>query len=236
MDDGLANLALLAVLFVGSHLYFSHLGIRKFFIHRWGVWPFRIIYSTVSVILFLQMLASYKVAPYMELFQPALILAPLIVMAPAAILIVCGYTVSNPSAAGLDTGGYGETIPGILKITRQPVMWGVGLFAVSHMLANPDAANLIFFGALAVLALGGAFHLDRRKCEEGGENWEALCEQSSFVPFWAILSGRARVTPGQIGWLRIAGGLALFAGLVLAHEAAIGVAPLTPELMQKIQV
>ena len=235
MDDRLVELAVLASAFVGSHFLLSHPPVRKFLIHRWQLGPFRIVYSTISIILFVQMLVAYVAAPELELSIPALTMAPLIAMVPAAFLIFSGYTIANPSAVGLEDLAKDKPVPGILKITRQPTMWGVGLFSLSHMAANPDAAAWIFFGALAILALAGGDHLDRRKQEEGDEAWMALVAQSSFVPFAAILSGRARVSLGEIGWWRIVGGLALFGGLLAAHAAVIGVSPLPPGFMLLIQ-
>ena len=236
MDDGLANLALLAVMFVGSHFILSHPPVRKFLIHRWNVWPFRIIYSTIAIILFLMMIVAYGDAPDVPLALPALTLAPLVAMPLAAILIFCGYTIANPSAAGTENMGKGQPVPGILKITRQPTMWGVTLFSVAHMAANPDAAAWIFFGALAVLALAGSYFLDRRKQGERDDSWQELMAVSSFVPFAALLSGRARLSVGEIGWWRILGGLVLFGAVLMAHEMVIGSAPLPPELMALIQV
>ncbi|HER27131.1 MAG TPA: hypothetical protein ENI69_08480 [Rhodospirillales bacterium] len=234
LDYGLANLALLATMFVGSHFFLSHPPVRKFLIHRWRMGTFRIVYSIIAIVLFLMMYSAYTAAPSVALNLPALTLVPLVVMPFAAILIFCGYTIVNPSAFATENGNYGQAVPGILKITRQPAMWGVGLFALSHMAANPDAAAWIFFGALALEALVGGYFLDRRKKIERQPGWLQLVEQSSFIPFLAIVSGRARVTPGQIGWWRILGGLALSAGLVLTHQALIGVAPLPADWMAKI--
>ncbi len=235
MNDGLAQLALLCAVFVASHFILSHPPVRKFLIHRWRVWPFRIIYSTIALILFIQMLVAFAAVPDLPLPLPALTLAPVIMMPLAAILIFCGYTIANPSAAGMEAMGRGKPVPGILKITRQPTMWGVTLFSVAHMAANPNAAAWIFFGALALLALPGSYLLDRRKQGEHDADWQVLVAQSAFVPFAAILSGRARVTPGQIGWWRLLGGLALFGGLLMAHQAVLGVSPLPAELMSLIQ-
>ncbi len=231
MDEGLAKLALLAVLFVGSHFILSHPPVRRFLVFRWRVWPFRIVYSTVALILFLQMMAAYQAAPAMALPLPALTMAPLILMPLAAILIFSGYTIANPSAIGLEYMAGGRPVPGILKITRQPTMWGVTLFAVAHMAASPDAADWIFFGALAVLALAGSYSLDRRKCDDGDADWMALVAQSSFVPFAAIFGGRARVTIREIGWWRIVGGLALFGALLATHNTLFGTSPLPPGFM-----
>ena len=235
MNEAFNDLVLLSVMFVGSHFLLSHPPVRKFLIHRWREGPYRVVYATIVGILFVQMLQAFKATPDVDLPFVALTMVPVYVMPLACILIFCGYTIGNPSAVGFENLGKEKPVPGILKITRQPAMWGTGLFLLSHMAANPRVAEWIFFGALAVLALLGSYFLDRRKLDEGHADWKALVAQSSFVPFAAVLTGRTRVTPGQIGWLRLLGGLVLFAALLAAHEAVIGVAPLPPELMLKIQ-
>jgi uncharacterized membrane protein len=76
------------------------------------------------------------------------------VMPVAALLFVGGLTTPNPTIAGkafIDN----EIAPpsGVLRITRHPMMWAFGLWACSHLIANGDLASLLFFGAIAALAL-----------------------------------------------------------------------------------
>ena len=61
-----------------------------------------------------------------------------------------------------------------------------------------------------------------------GPEWEAFAAASSNLPFAAILAGRARVGLGEIGYRRLAAGVALYLLFFFAHEAVIGVPPLVP--------
>src|ERR1700737_4604965 len=98
--------------------------------------------------------------------------APLCVMPLAAILVIGGYPPPNPTAVGMErAAGADDPAPGILRVTRHPVMWAIGLWAISHVVANGDAASVLFFGAIAGLALGGTVLIDRKKQLALGSNW-----------------------------------------------------------------
>jgi len=118
---------------------------------------------------------------------------------------------------------------GILSVTRHPVMWGIGLWAVSHLIANGDASSLLFFGALSALALGGTVLIDRKKQLALGSNWPRLTQVTSNVPFAALLAGRTKLRWREIGILRIAAGLLLCAVLYLAHPKFAGLPVMIPQ-------
>jgi uncharacterized membrane protein len=147
----------------------------------------------------------------------------------AAILLVAGYTTPNPTAVGMERAARADDpAPGILRITRHPVMWAIGLWAISHMIANGDLRSLLFFGAFAALSLGGTLLIDRKKRLALGSNWPRLAEVTSNLPFAAILTGRTRPRLRDIGLLRLAAGLLLYAVLYEAHALIAGVPVIIP--------
>ena len=127
------------------------------------------------------------------------------------------------AAPAQDSAPAHDAAPGMLKITRHPAMWGIASWAAAHIFVNGDGASVIFFGALGVLALGGAAHIDRRNRATKGHNWQRFAAATSFVPFTAIISGRTRFAPGEIGWLRLSAGLGAFIVLLYLHPWLIGV-------------
>jgi uncharacterized membrane protein len=56
-------------------------------------------------------------------------------------------------------------------------------------------------------------------------SWEAFSDKTSYLPLAAILSGRTRVSLGEIGWWRLALGLALYVVLLAVHGRLFGVDP-----------
>jgi uncharacterized membrane protein len=50
----------------------------------------------------------------------------------------------------------------IRRFTRHPMLWGVTLWGLGHLLANGDMASVILFGSLAVYSLLAMVSLNRR--------------------------------------------------------------------------
>jgi uncharacterized membrane protein len=141
----------------------------------------------------------------------------------AAILVIAGYTTANPTAVGMErSAGDDDPAPGILRVTRHPVLWGLGLWALSHIPPNGDLASLLFFASLAALAFGGTALIDRKKRLALGSNWARLAQVTSNIPFVAILAGRTKLRLYEIGILRLVAGLLLYAVLFLAHPYFTG--------------
>ena len=147
----------------------------------------------------------------------------------AVVLLVIGVTTRNPTAAGGEALLAGEAPPrGILTVTRHPVMCAITLWALAHLLANGDVAALLLFASLGLLALLGPGLIDAKRARRDPEGWARFAEQTSWLPFAAILAGRTRFDWRGIGWWRPLVGLALYGGIVFrGHEYIAGV-PLMP--------
>ena len=229
MTGTIEHLLAAAVLFVVSHVALSAGPIRRPAVRMVGEWPFRGLYSTIALLIFVWMIMAFRDAPAVVLWTvpTALRHMPIGLMPFVSILLVAGYTTPNPTAVGMEGKPIAERGPvGILKVTRHPILWTFALWAILHMLASGDAARLILFGAIAVLSIAGALHLDARKQEALGPAWTAYKNATSNVPFAALLAGRTRFSFAEIGWRRIALGLALYAALQLLHRPVLGLSPL----------
>ncbi|MHA1598706.1 MAG: NnrU family protein, partial [Alphaproteobacteria bacterium] len=168
--NGLEELALAMAVFIVAHMIPSHRPLRGAFIGMLGEWGFRGAYSVLSLGLFWWLIQAYLGAPDVELYTPITFFRhlPMTLMLPVCLLVVGGYSIANPSAVVLEKIPTAGGVPGVLKITRHPVLWAVVIWAVAHMLANPDGAAWILFGSLAGLSVAGAVHIDARKRAEGG--------------------------------------------------------------------
>src|SRR3546814_8355689 len=79
---------------------------------------------------------------------------PLLVMPLACILLVAGLTSPNPTLVGGERffdGAPESPAVGILSVTRHPFLWGTGLWALSHLLANGDLSYVVIMVGIAVL-------------------------------------------------------------------------------------
>ena len=228
MTGTLFELFLAGLVFAGSHVAISSTPLRPALVRVLGERPFLVLYSLLSIALLVWMVRAYGAAPYVEYWAAGTghrYLA-MSLMFVACIFVVAGLSPSNPTAV-LAAAPPPEP-RGIVKVTRHPLMWGVGLWGLAHMVANGDAASLLFFGGLAGLALLGTVFIERKKKAALGAEWEAFAAASSNVPFAAVFAGRARLGLGEIGYGRLAAGVALYVLFFFAHAYVIGVPPLAP--------
>ncbi|MDB5427742.1 MAG: hypothetical protein JWR43_1717, partial [Phenylobacterium sp.] len=116
-----------------------------------------------------------------------------------------------------------DVVRGMLRITRHPFLWGVAIWAAGHVLVKGDAASIVLFGSMLLLALVGTASIDAKRRRALGAKWEAFAAQTSSVPFAAIVQGRQRLDIGEIGWWRIALAVAVWALLAWAHPYLFGV-------------
>jgi uncharacterized membrane protein len=228
MDTALFVTGLASVAFAASHLGLSSAPLRDRLVASLGEKGFQILYGLVALLTLGTLIAAYIQAShhvYLWPPGPGLRHLPLLVMPLAFLLIAGGVLIPNPSATGM-TGALDRPEParGVLRITRHPVMWGVGLWAAIHIVANGDLASLLFFGGFLLTALGGAWHLDRRMAATEGARWQRFTAVTSFVPFAALLAGRQRWAWGELG-RPVAWGLGVFVLLLFLHVHLFGVRP-----------
>lgn len=231
MAEGLFSLIVAAIAFCGSHVLLSSTRLRGSLRDQLGERGFIAVYSLTALVTFAWFLVAYARAPTIILWpkQSWTPLVPIVVMPLAAVLLVAGYSTPNPTAVGMERSARADDpAPGILRITRHPVMWAIGLWAISHVIANGDLRSLLFFGALAALSLGGTVLIDRKKQLALGSNWSRLAEVTSNLPFAALLAGRTAMRWRDIGVLRLAAGLLLYVVLYRAHAIIAGVPVMIP--------
>lgn len=230
MDDFLPLIAACAA-FVLSHFFLSAVPVRKALIKAISAMGFMGLYSAVALSTFVWMIEAFATAPDVNLWPQGTTFArhlALGLMPLAFVLLVGGYTVKNPTAVFLeklarDDHEKGLILPGIIRITRHPVMWAVAIWAILHIIARGDIAGMIFFGSLAFLSIAGAWHIDQKRRHIWGEAWQAVMNQTSSIPFAAVITKRTSVSFSCLGWWRIALGLVLYGVVVFGHGPVIGI-------------
>jgi uncharacterized membrane protein len=231
MSHSLLSLAIAAIAFCGSHVVLSSTWLRGSLRDQLGERGFLAVYSLTAVVTFAWLLMAYLHAPTVPLWprQRWMALFPVVVMPLATILLIAGYTTPNPTTVGMERFARADDpAPGVLRVTRHPVMWAIGLWAISHLIANGDLRSLLFFGAFAGLSLGGTVLIDRKKQLALGSHWARLAEVTSNVPFAALVAGRTRLRGRDISLLRVIAGLLLYAVLYNAHAIIAGAPVVIP--------
>ena len=229
MIGSLDALIAATAVFVFGHFLLSSRPLRAPLVRTLGQGGFLSLYSLAVAAAFLWMLAAYREAPAFEVWAPDPVLnwVPSLVMPVAIFLVLAGITSTNPTRVGgeqrIAGGGPAHRAPGIISVTRHPFLWGTTLWALSHLAANGEAAEMVVMGGILALSLGGMAHIDERREAALGADWGPVKLTTSVLPFAAIASGRAELDWKGIGGWRPAGALALYAAMLHAHEWIIGV-------------
>src|SRR5262249_32846134 len=228
MTGHILELLLAAVVFVGSHFGISSTGLRDDLLRRLGERAYLALYSVVALILLVWLITAYSRVddPLVLWVRPPLLqVLPLVVMPLALLLLVGGVSQRNPTAvmqgSSLPTS---RPAPGVLAITRHPLLWGIGLWALVHLLVSDNVASIIFFGAFAVLALHGTRVLDAKKRRTWPpEDWQRFAAATSNIPFATIFTSRNELKISEIGWWRLVLPGVLYLVLIFIHGVPFGV-------------
>ena len=215
----MTNVALAVLAFVGGHFLLSSPPVRKPIAVRIGERAFIGVYSTLMVAALVWMAKAFIAAPFIPLWSapPAARLIPVIVMPFACVLLVGSLTGRNPTMIMQSVAKSGDPAPGVVKVTRHPMMWAIGLWALAHLVVNGEAAAVLLFGGLAVLALAGTLAIDAKRRARDPEGFARLAARTSNLPLAALIAGRATMRFGDIGWWRLGLAAALYVALLLAH-------------------
>jgi len=210
---GPATMVLLAwILFGGTHVGLSTRAIRGRLVARLGEAGFIALYFLVATVTFTVLVGTYGAlrdagtaglgaGPSLRPVLGALVAA-------GVVLAVAGVVPYPTSAYALfRTAAPGEP-RGIERITRHPFFVGTALLGVGHALLASRLTGVVFFGGLAVFALAGAWHQDRKLLATRGATHAALMARTSLVPFAAIATGRQRFVARELPLAAVALGVA----------------------------
>jgi uncharacterized membrane protein len=147
---GLAIMILGLAVFLGGHAFVSMRPQRAALIARLGEGPYKGLFSLASFIGILLIgygFARYRASGYIEIWSPPPWTrhATAALVWPAIICVVAAY------------------IPGEIKrVLKHPMLVGVKLWAVAHLLANGDLGSIILFGSVLAWAVYDRITLKRR--------------------------------------------------------------------------
>jgi uncharacterized membrane protein len=224
MTGTLTDLLVACLVFLTGHVLTSTPA-RAAIVARIGERAWSGVFSLFSLVVLVWMALAYRDAPNEELWALGewARWVPILVLPVAFVLVIAGATTPNPTAVmATRLLEAPDPAPGIVKITRHPVMWGIALWALTHLFPNGDMASLIYFGSLAALALAGTVLLDWKLEARAGAAAGPFLMTTSAIPFLAAIQGRTRVSLAAIGWWRIVLALTLYIVVFAGHNAVIG--------------
>lgn len=218
--SGWAEFAAAFAVFLASHAIPVRPPVRLWLITRLGRKGYFAAYSLLSIAILAWLIGAAQRAPFEAVLPQWQIWrwAPLLAMPLACYLAAAGMAAQNPlSFGGLGRRPFNPEFPGVLAVSRHPLLAALSLWAGSHMLANGDLAHVILFGLFAGFAVMGMRIIDKRQQRAlGTGEWAALCRNTGLFRLSAL-----RFQP-----IHAASALAAFLVLLLMHMPVIGYSPL----------
>ena len=126
------------VIFIGIHLVPSCTGLRRGLINRFGEKTYKGIFAIIAILGIVIITIGKSHAPYIHIWEPPVWGrdASYVFMLFAFILVTAAYLPCN-----------------IRRFTRHPMLWGVIIWSIAHILSKGDAAALSIFIAIGLFAL-----------------------------------------------------------------------------------
>ena len=163
------------IVFFGMHVVPMFPEFKGSLQSRFGEMPFKGIYSLVSLAGFVLILLGMSRAEYRPLFSPPAwsSMAAGIAMPIAFCLLVAAYVPSN-----------------FRRVIRNPMLSGVLIWALAHLLANGDLASILLFGAFGLFAVVDIISVNRRSPPLTPARQpltrDALVLVIGFAAFWVV--------------------------------------------------
>ena len=208
--------------FFASHALPVRPPIRPALVSRLGARGFSLAYSALSLAVLAWLIGAAGRAPHVTLWPwvPWHSWFALALMLPACLLFALAVGRPNPfSFGGAGNETFDPARPGVVGVTRHPLLVALALWALAHLVANGDVAHVLLFASFALFAIVGRRLVDRRRQREmGGE--------------WARLDAEARTAGPRLrgslagAWPRLLAGLGGYGILIGLHNLLVGVSPL----------
>jgi len=224
------SLFLLALFgFVLIHVGLSATPARARLVTALGEWPYRALFSAISGALLFALIVGFGMARQASFdLNPQLYDPPAwgrhvtyLGMLLAMLFIVPAYLAVSPTALGMERFAGRAKAVGMQRITRHPFLWGVAIWGVAHLFSNGRLAEVLLFGGLAVMCLLGTRSIDRKSAARDPQGWSHYRDQTSNLPFAAVISGRNQVMLTELWWRWLVAG-AVFALVFVLHGVLFG--------------
>jgi len=212
-----AQVALLWIAFAGTHLVLASSRVEPVLVARLGRNGYLGLYSLVAFACFVPLCWVYfsnrHAGAWLWVVPAVGWLRPLLFAGLLFAFVLIAASLLRPSPAGLVPAG--DVRPGgVYLLTRHPMMTGIALIGLLHLLPNGSTADVAFFGGLTLFPLIGAWHQDMRKLAAGDDVFRAFHAGTPFFLFTGreTLRGLRELSPAAI-----VAGLALGLGARWLH-------------------
>jgi len=135
------------ILFFAIHLLPASVSLRQQAVDRLGEYGYKGVFALISLLGLALIVYGMGEREYIVIWQPPVWSQhlALLMMLPASILLVAAYIPTN-----------------VKRYTRHPMLWGVSIWAVVHLLANGDLGSMILFASFVIYSLFDMWSANRR--------------------------------------------------------------------------
>ena len=213
--------------FLGMHWIVSGSPLRAHIVKLLGETLFKVLFSLSIFAALTWMVIAFSAAPSLPTWGTAESLKPisLVLMFFALLLLPMSIFDKNPTLMGIVPPDQ-VTARGMVRITRHAGLIGLGLWGLAHFIVNGDWASHLLYGTIAFEGLIAPMNLDRKYRARYAESWNKFTEQTSYIPFLAIMTGRNKLVISELNIWGALIGVALFTGILYFHQAWFGASPL----------
>lgn len=145
---------------------------------------YQALFAALSVVGLVLMVLGYRAVQFNPVYTPPAwgSTAAVMLMLPAAILVVAAYAPGN-----------------VRRYTRHPMLWGVALWSLAHLLANGDFASLLLFGSFGVYALLDMASANLRGVRKSTQQFPWSRDAFAVIIGLVVYSGLLRLHPILFG-------------------------------------
>ncbi|MDC7675035.1 NnrU family protein [Asticcacaulis machinosus] len=222
------TLALACAFFLCIHLMISGTVLKLQIIGAIGPTAYYILFSLFSLAGLIWMMHAYAIA-MVDPLNLRVWQAPVLLKALAFVtnfvafqLVIIGFLNRSPTGMGALKHLSDKPVYGIIRVSRHPILSGIGLWALTHMACNGNLAAWIFFGSLFALCALGANSIDNKRLVLMGDTYRSIKKRTSIVPFVAILTGRTPFVPAEIGMVKFLFASSIYFVVLVFHEFMFG--------------
>jgi len=222
-SNPVAQVAALWVLFILSHVGLAVRAVRDPLIERFGKLAFIAVYDVVASVLFIAATVTYGANWHLGPGGVTLGSIPELRVALIGVIVLGCVLIAGALAAypASPMAPFVSKVPpprGMERITRHPYFIGNALLFGAHALLAHKLISTVYFSGFVILPLLGTWHQSRKLLAEMGPDYQDYLDQTSVVPFAAILTGRQQLVPRELPWGHLVGGVAAAWALRQVHD------------------
>ncbi len=185
MEQALVWLVIACAGFVGTHMLLSS-ALRGPLVRALGEKAYLGVYSLVAFVTLGWMAAAFHATPAGEPAWNGWAGVPWViasVLTIVAMALIVGAFNRNPALPQANLAGLSTRKPwGVFRVTRHPMMMGIAIWAVAHIIVAPTQRTILLALTVLFLAVVGSSLQDRRKVRTNEREWSVWMMRTSFWP------------------------------------------------------